>query len=90
MMERIEGGETSDKVFGFTGSEVPVRTLKFYFWVSIFLGKDGGVVGTKRRIAAEENIGDVQRRREMNLCFACVCMWKLFAGGMDELFFVKR
>jgi len=54
------------------------------------LGKDGGVVGTKRRIAAEENIGDVQRRRAMSLCFACVYMWKLLTGGMDEVFSVKR
>jgi len=54
----MEGGETSDKVFGFTRNGVPVRPLKVDFRVSILLDKGLGVVGTKRGVTTEENVRD--------------------------------
>jgi len=52
---RIEGGE---KEFGLIGNRVSVRTLKFNFGVGVLLGEGGGVVGTKREVAKEDNVGD--------------------------------
>ena len=74
----MEGGETSDKVFGFTRNGVPVRPLKVDFRVSILLDKGLGVVGTKRGITAEENVRDngCAEREAMSLPFVCVCVWK--------------
>jgi len=48
MMKWIEGGERLDKEFDLAGNRVPVRTLKFNFGVSVLLGKDSGIVDTKR------------------------------------------
>ena len=58
MMEVIKNDDTSDKGFGLVRDKVPVRTLKFGFRVGILLGEGGGVVGTRRGIATEENAGD--------------------------------
>jgi len=72
-MERIEGGEASDKVFDFTGYGVAVRTPKFDFGVSIFLGEGGDVIGTKMKIAAEDD-GCPECVCVISFCFAYVCV----------------
>jgi len=56
-MKRIDNSETSDEGFGLFGNGVPVQTLKFDFGIG-GLGEGGGVVGTERGVATEENIGD--------------------------------
>jgi len=37
---------------------LPVSNLKLDFGVGVLLGKCDGVVGTKREVSAEENVGD--------------------------------
>ena len=54
----IQSSKTSDKGFSLIGNRVPVRTLEFDFRVRVLLGQGGGVVGAKRGVAAEENVGD--------------------------------
>jgi len=44
MMEWVEGGKTSDRGLD--------------FGVGFLLGEGGGVVGSKRGVAAEENVDD--------------------------------
>ena len=56
-MERVDSSETSDEGFGLFGNGVPVRTLEFDFGIGGLLG-EGGVVGTERGVATEENVGD--------------------------------
>ena len=65
-MEWIDSGKTSDEEFSLFGNRVPVHTLEFDSGISDLLGEGNGVVGTKRGVAAEENIGDdgcVERER---------------------------
>ena len=57
-MERVDSSETSDEGFGLLGNGVPVRTLKFDFGSCDLLGEGGGVVGTEKGVATEENVGD--------------------------------
>jgi len=57
-MKRVDSSETSDEGFGLFGNGVPIRTLKFDFGIGGLLGEGGGVVGTERGVATEENIGD--------------------------------
>jgi len=57
-MERVDSSETSDEGFNLFGNGVPVRTLKFNSGIGGLLGEGGGVIGTERGIATEENVGD--------------------------------
>jgi len=56
-MKRVDSSETSDEGFGLFGNGVSVRTLKFDFGIGGLLG-EGGVVGTERGVATEEDVGD--------------------------------
>jgi len=53
---------------------LPVSNLKLDFGVGVLLGKCDGVVGTKREVSAEENVGDMAVQRESNELVFCFCM----------------
>ena len=57
-MEWIDSGKTSDEGFSLIGNRVPAQTLEYDSGISDLLGEGSGVVGTERRVAAEENVGD--------------------------------
>ena len=68
----MEGSERSDIRLGLIRNRVPIRTLKFNFGIGVLLGVGRGAVGTKRGLAAEENVGNHGcTGRAMSLCYVC-------------------
>jgi len=68
----MEGSEKSDKRLGLIRNRVPIRALKFDFEIGVLLGVGRGVVGRKRELATEENVGDHGcTGRAMSLCYVC-------------------
>jgi len=81
-MEWIDSGKSLDEGFSLIGNRVPVRTLEFDSGVSNSLGEGCCVVGTKRGVAAEANVGDDScTERAMSLYF--VCVWRTNTCGPD-------
>ena len=73
-MEWIEGHETSEKGFGLKpGSSMD---SEIWFWDGRFAGWGWWHIGTKRGVAAEENIGDdgcAEREQWISVSFVCAC-----------------